>query len=128
VRPRVFWDSGNGRTFFATTGFTYEDRDGGTPDGELLAATGQPYVEALETQRFDAGALGQFLFKGLYVVTARAAVVRQSHDHQFGEVIERDRHDTIFGEVAVRGTAGRQTWVGGLAIERDAYTAVYGSP
>ena len=123
VRPRVFWDGGKGRTFFATIGFTYEDRDGGTPEGQVLAATGQPYVEALETQRYDAGVLGQFLFKGRYVVTARAAVARQSHDHQFGEVIERDRHDTVFGEVAVRGTAGRQTWVGGLAIERDAYTA-----
>ena len=54
----------------------------------MLTATGQPYVEALETQRYDAGALGQFLFKGRYVVTARAAVVRQSHDHQFGEVVE----------------------------------------
>jgi outer membrane receptor for ferrienterochelin and colicins len=123
VRPRVFWDDGNGRTFLATTGFTYEDRQGGTPEGQVLAATGQPYVEALETQRFDAGALGQFLLKGRYVVTARAAVARQSHDHQFGEVIERDRHDTVFGEAAVRGTAGRQTWVGGLVIERDAYTA-----
>ena len=50
VRPRLFWDGGNGRTFFATTGFTYEDRNGGTPDGQVLAATGQPYVEALETQ------------------------------------------------------------------------------
>ena len=123
VRPRVFWDDGNGRTFFATTGFTYEDREGGTLEGHVLAATGQPYVEALETHRFDAGALAQFLFKGRYVMTARAAVARQSHDHQFGEVIERDRHDTLFGEVAVRGTAGRQTWVGGLAVERDAYTA-----
>ena len=56
-------------------------------------------------------------------MTARAAVARQNHDHQFGEVMERDRHDTLFGEVAVRGTAGRQTWVGGLAVERDAYTA-----
>jgi iron complex outermembrane receptor protein len=56
-------------------------------------------------------------------MTARAAIARQSHDHQFGDVIERDRHDTLFGEVAVRGTAGRQTWVGGLAVERDAYTA-----
>ena len=37
VRPRVFWDGGGGRTFFATTGFTYEDRHGGTPDGEVLA-------------------------------------------------------------------------------------------
>lgn len=123
VRPRVFWDNGKGRTFFATTGFTYEDREGGILQGQVLAATGQPYVEALETHRYDAGALGQFLFKDRYVMTARAAVARQSHDHQFGEVIERDRHDTIFGEVAVRGTAGRQTWVGGIAVERDAYTA-----
>ena len=123
VRPRAFWDGGNGRTFFATTGFTYEDRDGGTPAGEVLAATGQPYVEALETQRYDAGAVAQFLIKGRYVMTARAAVARQRHDHQFGEVLERDRHDTVFGEAAVRGTAGRQTWVAGLAIERDAYAA-----
>jgi outer membrane receptor for ferrienterochelin and colicins len=123
VRPRVFWDGGNGRTFFATTGFTYEDREGGTPPGQVLAATGQPYVETLETRRYDAGGLGQFLFKGRYAVSARAAVARQSHDHQFGEVIEHDRHDTVFGEVAVRGAAGRQTWVGGLAFERDAYTA-----
>jgi outer membrane receptor for ferrienterochelin and colicins len=123
VRPRLFWDGGNGRTFFATTGLTYEDRQGGTLEGQVLAATGQPYVEALESRRYDAGTLAQFLFKGRYVMTARAAVARQSHDHRFGEMIERDRHDTVFGEVAVRGTAGRQTWVGGLAIERDAYTA-----
>jgi len=123
VRPRVFWDGGGGRTFFATTGFTYEDRHGGTPDGEVLQATAQPYIEALETQRYDAGAVGQFLIKDRYVVTARAAIARQSHDHQFGEIFERDRHDTAFGEAAVRGTAGRQTWVAGFAIERDAYTA-----
>ena len=123
MRPRLFWDGGNGRTLFATTGFTYEDRNGGTPEGEVLAATGQPYVEALETRRYDAGVVGQFLLKTRYVVTARVAVARQSHDHQFGEVLERDRHDTAFGEVAVRGTAGRQTWVAGLAIERDAYAA-----
>jgi outer membrane receptor for ferrienterochelin and colicins len=122
VRPRLFWDGGNGRWFFATAGFTYEDRDGGTLRGSVLSATDEPYVEALKTRRYDAGAFGQFLLRDLYVVTARAAVTRQSHDHQFGEVLERDRHDTAFGEVAIRGTAGRQTWVGGLAVERDAYT------
>ena len=122
VRPRVFWDGGDGRSFFATAGFTYEDREGGTPNGSVLPATGAPYVEALETRRYDAGAFGQFLLQNRYVVTARAAVARQSHDHQFGEVLERDHHDTAFGEIAIRGTAGRQTWVGGIAIERDAYT------
>jgi iron complex outermembrane receptor protein len=122
VRPRLFWDGGNGGSFFASAGFTYEDRDGGTPSGVVLPATGGPYVEALETRRYDAGAFGQFLLRNRYVVTARAALARQSHDHQFGEVLERDRHDTAFGELAVRGTAGRHTWVGGVAIERDAYT------
>ena len=121
VRPRLFWDGGNGRSLFVTTGFTYEDRDGGTQEGLTLATTGQPYTEALETQRYDAGAVGQFLVKNRYVVTARAAVVRQSHDHQFGEVRERDRHDTTFGEIAVRGSSGRQTWVAGVAFERDGY-------
>jgi iron complex outermembrane receptor protein len=122
ARPRVFWDGGDGRSFFATAGFTYEDRDGGTPDGSVLPATGAPYVEALETRRYDAGAFGQFLLQNRYVVTARAAIARQRHDHEFGEVLERDHHDTAFVEVAIRGTAGRQTWVGGVAVERDAYT------
>jgi iron complex outermembrane receptor protein len=122
VRPRVFWDGGNGRSFFGTAGFTYEDRDGGTPNGSVLPTTGAPYSEALETQRYDAGAFGQFLLRDRYVVTARAAIARQTHDHQFGEVFERDHHDTAFAEVAMRGTAGGQTWVGGFAVERDAYT------
>ena len=59
VRPRVFWDGGNGRSFFGTAGFTYEDRDGGTPNASVLPATGAPYIEALETRRYDAGAFGQ---------------------------------------------------------------------
>lgn len=86
-----------------------------------LPATSQPYVEALETHRYDAGAVGQFLVKQRYVVTGRAAVARQAHSHQFGEDLERDRHDTVFGELAVRGTAAGQPWVVGVAIERDAY-------
>lgn len=121
VRPRVFWDDENGRRLFATAGFTYEDRHGGTTDGSVLPATGLPFVEGLGTTRYDAGVLGQWLAARRYVVTARAAISRQVHDHQFGEAAEHDRHDTAFGEIAVRGTIGRQTWVGGIAIERDAY-------
>ena len=34
---------------------------------------------------------------------------------------ERDQHDTVFGEAAIRGAAGRHTWVAGAAYERDAY-------
>ena len=122
VRPRVFWDGGSGRTLFATAGATYEDRRGGTIEGRTLPATGLPYVEALKTTRYDAGAVGQFILGGRYVVSARLAGMQQHHDHQFGDVLERDRHDTAFGEVAMRGRDGRHTWVAGVAVERDAYT------
>jgi iron complex outermembrane receptor protein len=115
VRPRVFWDNGNGRTFFATAGVTAEDREGGG------MPAGTPYVEALDTRRMDAGAVGQILLRQRYVLSARAAVMQQRHDHQFGEVRERDRHETAFGEVTLRAPAGRHTLVAGAALERDAY-------
>src|SRR5688572_21599101 len=115
VRPRVFWDGGNGRTFFATAGFTGEDRAGGG------SAAGVPYREALDTRRVDAGAAGQTLLRQRYLVSARAAVMQQRHAHQFGDVQERDRHETAFGEVTVRASAARNTFVGGVAVERDAY-------
>jgi len=121
VRPRVFWDSGTGRTFFATTGLTFEDRHGGTPDGEALGATGAPYVEALNTRKYDAGVVGQILVNERVLLTTRAALAHQRHDHQFGDVRERDRHSLVFGELAVRATARKQTWVAGFAIEHDTY-------
>jgi len=117
MRPRLSWDGGNGRRFFATAGATWEERTGGTQPGGVL----DPYREALETARYDVGALGQTLIGGRYVITGRGAAARQEHDHQFGETRERDRHDTAFGEVSVRGTSGRHTWVAGLAVEHDRY-------
>jgi iron complex outermembrane receptor protein len=47
--------------------------------------------------------------------------MQQRHDHEFGGVLERDRHETGFGEVTIRASAARNTFVGGLAVERDAY-------
>jgi outer membrane receptor for ferrienterochelin and colicins len=115
VRPRVFWDGGDGRTFFATAGFTGERREGGG------MPAGMSYREALQTARVDAGAVGQVLVRQRYLISARAAVVQQRHDHQFGTTGERDRHDTAFGELTARAATGRNTIVGGVAIERDAY-------
>jgi iron complex outermembrane receptor protein len=115
VRPRIFWDNGRGRTFFATAGFTAEDRTGGGIAG------GAPYQEALDTRRGDAGLVGHVLVHEEYLLSVRAAVMQQRHDHQFGEVRERDRHDTAFGEMTVRASAGRNTLVTGVAVERDGY-------
>jgi outer membrane receptor for ferrienterochelin and colicins len=121
VRPRLFWDGGNGRSAFVTAGITHENRDGGTMKNTVLPATGAPYVEALDTRRYDVGGTGQTLLKGRYVLTARAAAAWQQHDHTFGDIVERDRHDNLFGELAIRGASGRHTWVTGVAYERDSY-------
>ena len=121
VRPRLFWNDEQGRSFFLTGGTTLENRLGGTQPGAVLPATGLPYPEALDTNRFDVGVLWQTPVVGRYIVTARATTARQWHDHQFGELRERDRHSTDFAEVTLRGSGGAHTWVGGLAVERDAY-------
>jgi iron complex outermembrane receptor protein len=123
VRPRVFWEGSGGGSLLATAGLTSEDRTGGTIEGQTLPATAQPYTEALNTHRYDAGAVGQFPVGG-YVLTTRAAMSYQRHDHRFGENRERDRHQTAFGEVAVRGTRARSVWIAGAAFQRDQYTPV----
>jgi len=120
ARPRFFWDDGRGQSLFITAGTTRENRTGGTQPGSVLASTGAPYREALETRRFDLGALWQTV-AGRTVVTARATLARQWHDHQFGEILEHDRHDTSFAEVTLRRATGPHTWVAGVAVEQDAY-------
>jgi iron complex outermembrane receptor protein len=122
ARPRLFWDGGKGRSAYLTAGVTVENRDGGTMEGASLPATGAPFIEALDTRRYDVGGTAQTILGGRFVLTGRAAAAWQRHDHQFGEVRERDGHDTVFGEVALRGTAGKHTWVAGAAYERDDYS------
>lgn len=121
VRPRLFWDGGNGWTGFLTAGLTYENRDGGTLPGAVLPATGMRYTEALNTRRYDIGGNLQYVINQRYVVTARFAASLQDHDHSFGDVRERDRHELIFGELTARGTFHRNTWVVGVAAEREVY-------
>ena len=120
VRPRVFWEDRKGNSFFATMGLTAENRDGGTGD-EILPAAGVPYVEGLNTLRIDGGVVWQRLLGGRHLFNARAAFSDQSHDHRFGEVLERDTHRTSFLESSLRTPAGRHTFVVGAALEQTAY-------
>jgi len=121
ARPRVFWNGASGWTGFLTAGLTYENRDGGTLAGAVLPATSSSYTEALNTRRYDIGGNLQYIVKQSYVITARFAGSLQDHDHRFGDVRERDRHELLFGELTARGTFHRNTWVVGVAAERDVY-------
>ena len=119
LRPRVFWSDGTGRSLFATGGAMWEQRRGGTMPSAVLTPTGAPYPESLETTRFDGGMVAQMLVAGRYVLTARVSATRKDEDYLRGDVREHDIQDTFFAELAVRGTAPRQTWVGGVAFERS---------
>src|SRR6266850_6306375 len=124
VRPRFFWDNHAGRTFFATAGATWEDRTGGTMPGTALSPAGGAYVEALGTRRSDVGAAFQALSANGVVWSARGSWTSQHQHHEYGETIERDDRDTGFAELTVRRAIGRQTLVGGLAIELDRFQPI----
>jgi iron complex outermembrane receptor protein len=121
LRPRLFWDSSGGNTAFITGSATYEDRQGGTLPGSVLPATGLPYIEALNTRRYDLGGSADFVIAKNYVVALSGAAVSQRHDHLFGDIRERDHHDSVFAEASVRHTAGRHTWVAGVGLDQDKY-------
>jgi outer membrane receptor for ferrienterochelin and colicins len=121
LRPRFFWEGANGKSLFLTSGVTIEDRKGGTLPGEVLPATGAPYIESLRTTQIDFGGVGQIVLADDYLVALRFSAGTRRHNHIFGEVRERDHHDTYFNELTLRRTIGRHTLVVGTALEVESY-------
>jgi iron complex outermembrane receptor protein len=120
LRPRLFWSGDDGATAFFTLGALGEQRRGGTLPGRT-APDGAPFREAQDGRRFDAGLVASRPVDGWGSVHLRAAAVTQDHTHQFGDVIENDRHDTLFSELSLSGDRGATNWLGGVAVQRDAY-------
>lgn len=122
VRPRVFWENGNGASLLLLGGLTREGRRGGTSPG---AATpdGSAFAENLETTRMDAGVVARRLLPRGMLLAARGSLTDLEHDHTFGARGEHDRHRTFFAEASMTGTAGAQTWVGGVAWQGDIYSS-----
>jgi outer membrane receptor for ferrienterochelin and colicins len=122
LRPRVFFENGQGASLFVTGAFIGEDREGGTLDA-AVSPEGRPFPERLETRRSDLGALGRWLV-GEMVVTARGSWARLQQDRVFGGLRELGLRRTLFGEGSVSGTRGRHTWVVGGAFNQDEYDPV----
>jgi outer membrane receptor for ferrienterochelin and colicins len=119
VRPRVFWDDGEGRSGWATIGLTREERRGGIAieqDGDFFGE------ESLDTTRLDVGGSYQEIVGDRLILNARVAATLQRHGSIFaGAESERDRHTNVFAEASIRGLRGRHTWVGGVAFERESF-------
>ena len=121
IRPRLFWDNKKGGTALLTVGVIDEHRSGGTVPGAVLPASRLPYLEALRTGRYDFGGNVQWVLDNRFVLTTCFSASEEQHRHQFGEDVERDRHELLFGEVSIKGTAAKNTWVAGVADERDTF-------
>jgi iron complex outermembrane receptor protein len=122
LRPRLFWEDGNGRSVFATLGFMAEDRHGGTLDG-AAAPDGRPFREQLDSRRLDGGTVIRLPAGKNRLLTLRASVARRSERRVFGDVRERGARTTWLGEGVLVGTRGRHTWLVGGALQQDGYAA-----
>ena len=120
VRPRLFWNGGQGRTVFVTAGGMAEDREGGTVEG-ATTPEGTGFREELTTRRVDAGAVASLLLPGGRLVAVRGSAMGQRHGHRFGEVGEDDVHGTGFTEASLSGTDAGHTWVLGGAYQFERY-------
>ena len=99
-----------------------ENREGGTRRRRSLADDRRPYREALDTRRFDAGAVGQTLVAQRYVADgARAPSSQQRHDHRSAKSASAIGTTRRSAKSPCAGPRGRHTWVAGVAVERDAY-------
>lgn len=120
LRPRLFVEGDGGGKLMLTIGASIEDRTGGTLPGRAVR-DGQPFGEALDTRRFDAGLVGELPISESVALQMRGSATRQDHSHRFGALLEKDRHDTVFGETSLAGRAGNIGWITGIAVQYDGY-------
>ena len=121
VRPRYSSDDANGRSLFATAGFGYDDRQGGTL-ANAFTPDGQPFREGLTSRRFDAGTTLRMPRGDSGHIAVRFALSTNGRERRFGEgPIERDRISTGFAELTRIMTIERGALVLGAAVQADAY-------
>ena len=122
VRPRIFYEGDGGTRGFVTFGAMTEDRRGGTLSNGTVPS-GDPYPQDQRTRRLDAGVKLSHPLSDHTTASVRASVMRQDHDHRFGDRLEVDRHETQLLELSVARNSSRATWVGGAALQIDQYRA-----
>lgn len=118
VRPRIWWDEGEGQSLFLTAGFIDEHRTGGTLSDRSLP-DGSPFPEDLHTRRSDVGAVSHLNFAGGYTLTGRFSATDTELDRIFGTQRVGSSQTVLFGEETLNGASREHQWVLGAAFERD---------
>lgn len=120
VRPRLFWDRGDGAKALVTLGLMDERRRGGTIPGAAVP-DGTAFPLNQDSRRIDGGIVTELPVERVGTLQFRASGTSQKHDHLYGPSREDDRHDTLFAELSLGGEAGDTTWLAGAAVQGDRY-------
>lgn len=120
VRPRLFFDGADGTNIYVTVGAMTEDRRGGTVSSGVAPSL-DPFQQNQDTSRFDVGFVAEHPVADWGFAQLRASNMRQSHDHHFGDLLEKDQHETLLVEASMAGETPNSSWVGGFAYQADAY-------
>lgn len=122
LRPRLFWNGGNGAKALFSAGITREDRRGGTRAGRRMP-DGQPFALTQDTARHDAGAVVEIPLRETDRLHLRAATMQTDHRHRFGAQREDDRHRSAFAEMSYASGFGDTDWLAGIVAHSDRFTS-----
>jgi outer membrane receptor for ferrienterochelin and colicins len=121
IRPRLSFDDSAGRSLFATAGYGYDDRQGGTLGG-ARTPDGSSFREGLTGHRADAGFTLRLPQRDSGNVAVRLALSTNGRRRVFGSgPVESDRISTGFAEFTRMTKSERGAIVLGAAVQADRY-------
>ncbi|MDC8830764.1 TonB-dependent receptor plug domain-containing protein [Alteromonas gilva] len=120
LRPRLFWQGGDGESLYVTAGYMTENRHGGTVTGGVVA-DGNEFQHSQQSQRTDGGLVFSKPLGNQFTFSTRASAMLQEHDHRYGNDSENDKHESYLFESSLSGYSDNSDWVVGLAYQSDRY-------
>jgi iron complex outermembrane receptor protein len=106
ARQRVYWNNGRGKSVNGTGGVTFEKREGGSSFAH----------QQFETKTADGQMSAEMPWHG-FTLAGTGMLYVQSRTRDFSDTREHERREAATIEIELRGTAPRQTWVAGLAVD-----------
>ncbi|WP_286264881.1 TonB-dependent receptor plug domain-containing protein [Thalassotalea atypica] len=120
VRPRFYWQDGNGANLYVTLGAMKEQRTGGTI-GDATVPDGSEYHQSQDTLRTDVGFIYDQPLGEVTSVNVRGSAMNQDHAHEYGAVSEDDNHESYLIESSVSGYSDETAWLVGLAFQSEKF-------
>jgi iron complex outermembrane receptor protein len=117
LRPRLYWNDGDGNSLFTTIGLVHEDRSGGTLAGHTLPG-GTSYPQVLHNRHVDAGAVASLRLDDL-VLGMRTSAGYSDYERLDGNRRADHSLGTASAEFTLGGDLAEHHWIAGAAVEYE---------